>query len=250
MAGNNVTDLNKGQELVCKECGFKNDPKFKFCGNCGASLKEDQKEKQSVKRTNTKKSGPNTISNNFIFSVLAVVGILAFIIYYFTQQNKSPVPVSAGQPQIQAPVQTPMVDMQKIADLKSKIEANPTEKGTILELANLYHDASIFDQAILYYQKYLVLDEKNPDARIDMAVCYYSAGKNDIAIKEIEKSLKFNPNHQKAYFNLGIITLNSGKMKEANEYFKKCYDIDPKTEVAMQSKEILEQHKTAINKSN
>jgi Flp pilus assembly protein TadD len=88
----------------------------------------------------------------------------------------------------------------------------------------------------------LELNIKDPDARVDMGICYNEMGDDKSALKEMEEAIEFAPKHQKAHFNIGIINLKEGNLQKANEYFKKCYELDPATTTGMQAKEILDQH--------
>jgi len=52
-----------------------------------------------------------------------------------------------------------------------------------------------------------MLEPKNANARIDMAVCYYNMQQFDKAESEILTALKYSPNHQTGFLNLGVIYL-------------------------------------------
>jgi len=98
------------------------------------------------------------------------------------------------------------------------------------------------DQAIIYYKKYLVLNEKDPDARVDLGICYFEQGDKDRAIAEMKRAITYAPKHQLAYFNLGIVTLSSGNLEEAASWFKKCIEVAPGTETARRAQELISQH--------
>ena len=177
----------------------------------------------------------------YLFAGLFVL-LIALII--FLNQKSDKLPDTSKQQTMQTPMENiPLVDDQKIKELKKIVEKNPKDMTSLIALANILHDARILDEAVLYYKKYLALNEKDPDARVDMGVCIFETGDNKTAIKEIEQALVYSPKHQKAYFNLGIVSLNESNLPKSNEYFKKCYELDPATPTGMQAKEILDQHK-------
>src|SRR5262245_9878516 len=46
----------------------------------------------------------------------------------------------------------------RVANLKKALAANPSDRGALIELGNLYYDANKFDQAASYYEKAVALD--------------------------------------------------------------------------------------------
>jgi tetratricopeptide (TPR) repeat protein len=132
--------------------------------------------------------------------------------------------------------------VQDIEQLRKVVDSDSTNAGAILRLANLLHDGKFMDQAIIYYKKYLALNEKDPDARVDLGICYFERGDKDKAIAEMKKALTYAPKHQLAYFNLGIVNLSSGNMEEATSWFKKCIEVAPGTETARRAQELISQH--------
>ena len=58
--------------------------------------------------------------------------------------------------------------------------------------------------------------------------------------------MKHDPKHVAAHFNLGIVSLQAGKVKEANEWFKKTIALAPNTEMGQKAKQILEQHSSSL----
>jgi tetratricopeptide (TPR) repeat protein len=132
--------------------------------------------------------------------------------------------------------------VQDIEQLRKRVDSDSTDTGTMLRLANLLHDGKFMDQAIIYYRKYLALNEKDPDARVDLGICYFEHGDKGRAIAEMKKALAYAPKHQLALFNLGIVNLSSGNLEEAAEWFRKCIDVAPGTETARRAQELISQH--------
>jgi tetratricopeptide (TPR) repeat protein len=189
---------------------------------------------------------PENLSNKLLYAIIGLFVVIFIIIIVINQQNKTLASSSVQGQAKQAEGQLPKMDADKLNQLKSRIENDPYDKNSILELANMYHDYNNVDEAIVYYNKYLTIDEKDPDARVDMALCLFEKHDNETAIKEILKAISIEPNHQKAHFNLGIIYLSSGRVSEAMTYFKNCYEIDPMSEVGQNSKQLLAEHKSVI----
>jgi len=241
----------------CKLCGSENPAGIKYCSVCGAVLKSEAPEsrRREAPRDQRKpdesrhrgigegKSEKQKIQPGrgltqgkiiAVFGGLLVIGVI--IIGVTRNQTKT---VSTGLT-TQNSVSSTLV--QDIEQLRKIVDADPTDSGAILRLANLLHDGKFMDQAIVYYRKYLVLNEKDPDARVDLGICYFENGDKDKAIAEMKKALTYAPKHQLAHFNLGIVNLDSGNMQEAISWFRKCIEIAPGTETARRAQELIDQH--------
>jgi len=131
-------------------------------------------------------------------------------------------PPGGGNEQMMARV------FEEITALKAAIEKDPKDVRALLRLANMYHDARKFDQAVDYYKKALALSPKDVDARTDMGICLYEMGMPDDAIAQFRTSLQYGPDHWQTWLNLGIVSL-SGKndLKTATEAFAKVEELNP-----------------------
>lgn len=117
---------------------------------------------------------------------------------------------------------------EEITALKAAIEKDPKDVRPVLRLANMYHDARKFDQAVDYYKKALAITPQDVDARTDMGICLYEMGMSDDAIAQFRTSLQYGPDHWQTWLNLGIVSL-SGKndLKTATEAFAKVEVLNP-----------------------
>ena len=100
---------------------------------------------------------------------------------------------------------SPEMLAQAAQPLLAKLQANPKDFETIIQLGNLYYDGKAYPQAIEYYNKALEIDPKNPDVITDLGTAYWYTGDPDKAIAEFQKSLTIRPNHPGTLFNLGIV---------------------------------------------
>src|SRR5207249_4775627 len=62
--------------------------------------------------------------------------------------------VGGGNEQMMATV------FQEISSLKAAIEKNPKDAASLIRLANMYHDARKFEEAVQYYKKGLEVTPK------------------------------------------------------------------------------------------
>lgn len=241
----------------CKQCGTQNPTDALVCKMCGADLQAGtqqpkQHEKQQESHSATTKKGSQvlkkssdaapTVSWKMVvgFAVFLVVGV--FLLDTLTTR-KPEVEVRNQEQSTQAPSANMRI-LPQIEELEKKVLANPNDTQSSLELANLLHDNRFYDKAIAYYQKYLEKNLKDPNARVDLGICYFDLGKLDEAEQQMKRALKDDPKHVLAHFNLGIVNLRAGKMKEANEWFKKTIALAPDGPVGQQAKQYLEQHST------
>jgi tetratricopeptide (TPR) repeat protein/predicted RNA-binding Zn-ribbon protein involved in translation (DUF1610 family) len=239
----------------CRLCGSENPRDSEYCASCGAVLKIEEGEGRTAhhgaRKSNEPKHRPRADHKPeerkhqsgkglpqgriiAIFGGLLVVGVI--IIGITRNQTKT---MQSGS-ESQSAVSPTLV--QDIERLREQVEADSTDSEAILRLANLLHDGKFLDQAIIYYKKYLALNKKDADARVDLGICYFESGDKDRAIAEMKEALTYAPNHQLAHFNLGIVNLANGNLDVAIEWFKKCIAINPQTETAHRAEELIKQH--------
>ncbi len=105
--------------------------------------------------------------------------------------------------------------MQMLADLKARVAKNPRDIAALVELGNLYFDASKYDRAAAYYRQALALDPTNPDVRNDEAAALHATGHDLDALSEVNRVLGERPNFPQALFNRGIILGAMGRRSDA-----------------------------------
>ncbi len=242
-------------KVVCPSCGVTNSAANVLCIGCGTNLAsavaltQSKPTSKKISAGSTKESGKKrppgkkleswkTLSIAGALVVLVILGIGVF--------RNSPKEISS---QNQSLAVTPDAGinptlMNDIDALQKNIDANPKDAESALHLANALHDAKFIPRAIEMYKKYLLLKPADPDARVDMAICYFESGDSPTALKEMHTALKYDPKHQMATFNIGIVNLNQGNLQESNEWFKKTVALNPNTQVAQRAQQILTQHST------
>ena len=117
---------------------------------------------------------------------------------------------------------------EEITALKAAIAKNPKDLRALARLANMYHDAGKYEQAVDYYRRVLEIEPKNVDSRTDMGICLRELGKSDDAIAQFRTSLSYNPNHWQTWLNLGVVTLfDKNDIQGASEAFDKVEALNP-----------------------
>lgn len=247
----------------CSTCGAPVDATANFCESCGTALNFVAQPPRSSSRNSTvnvasrktppaKKKSAKRFETWQLVTGVVVVSLVAFFAYRELDRDtgfrKPPIPATF-------PAQTGP-SIQDIENQQAKVDANPKDRVALLKLANMLHDASLHDSRLLQraidaYAKYLTMDPADPNARVDMGICYFELARVDSdnapahlsrAIAEMKTAIQNNPNHQPAAFNLGIVNLNAGDMGEAAKWFAKAVAIDPNSDLGKRAKQLLEQH--------
>jgi len=240
----------------CPLCGHENSPDSSFCEKCGAALGETgptapsgrheerrgaESDVSAKKEPGRKKEKPSrgkvgvppVQSWKYIAIPVAVV-VVGLIVYGLNNRG-----TDVRRDDVSAASTSTLEEIQQ---LEKALEANPEDSRSLLLLANRLHDARFLPRAIELYKRFLALDPKDPNARVDLGICYFESGDTKTAIVEMEQALKYEPLHQLGHLNLGIVNLNAGNLQKANEWFSKCVEINPNTEAGKRAQRMLEQH--------
>jgi len=255
----------------CEVCGHVNAHAEQNCESCGARLpafigavartvapKASSTPVRQTGGSKPRKKGRKAVSSfrawerwQFLAAGMIVL-VVAFFVYTQLKSNEPP-GAPAGPDPLSA---VPPVSPQEIERLQKVVDANPADALSTLRLANLLHDNGSRDpqsivRAVEMYKRYLAMNPDNPDARVDLGVCYFELGRKDSsrsqeyftsAIKEMETAFAAHPTHQTAAFNLGIVNLHAGNMEAASKWFVKAVEIDSSSTLGARAKQLLEQH--------
>jgi Tfp pilus assembly protein PilF len=246
---------SQGGPRKCPKCGQGNDASAVTCSSCGARLGGGKPARGTHANRPRQHEAPlrRSVEPWQIIAVVSIVCLVAVLIYVELSRTNTPaVATSAAQtapmtmpPMMQAP---PVAD---IAALEAAVTANPGDAKALLTLANGLHDNGEFLKAVETYKKYLKVHPKDPDARVDMGVCYYQLGLQDtvntaryftLAVTEMEAALRGTPTHQPAAFNLGVVHLQKGELDISNRWFRKAVELGPGSDLGMKAQRLLQQH--------
>lgn len=264
--------MQSADPVICDICGHRNEHSDPFCEACGSKLpgrRAKQTEPSGSRKKSaappTHKKSPKQASSFKLESWHYVLGavVMALIGFFLyseaTREHASVTPLQ--QPPMQFPAEQTTPPSQEVLDaitrLEKTIKDNPADDGARLLLANALHDAgthdgSYYPRAITAYKEYLKAKPGDPNARVDLGICYFELGKIDsvhagelfaLAIDEMESSMKANPRHQPGAFNLGIVYLYSGDIAQSNKWMQTALNINPESDLGKRAKTIVEQHK-------
>ncbi len=136
----------------------------------------------------------------------------------------------------------------------------------IFQVASFYRLCGEYDDAILWYERAIKANSKNPeyfrslgstlaakgeyrsaidmlrkaadmapnypDYHSDLGAAYFKEGCYDEAIAAFQRALELNPGYANAYNNLGLTYRKKGKFPEAHAAIKKATELEPQHAVA------------------
>lgn len=161
-----------------------------------------------------------------------------------------------------------------IAKYEAANQANPQLHTVYMQIGNSYLEMGDQDKAIEAYQKFLAVEPNNADAKTRLAmlqlqkhnteeakklltgvdlstiknpsvlfnigVGFYNAGDSQSAIQYWEKTIALNPKMTEAYFQLALAYYANKDMAKAKTAFQKVIELDPSSENAKMSQEMLD----------
>ena len=247
---------------MCTLCGFRNSPAAAFCESCGAKLAGSAAAPSVQRRERAQKparpaparekgrmrktEGGSRFEPWQIVSAVAVLALVVVVFYMLMPGDQGSAPRTVPTPDPQA-----AASMAQIDALQQAVDANPRDTASRLRLANLLHDHGMVPRAIDHYNEYLELEPADPNARVDLGICYDQLALQDslnapryfaLALREMETVAKNSPTHQPAAFNLGIVNLHMGNLEESNKWFRRAVELDGSSELGMRAQNILQKH--------
>jgi hypothetical protein len=243
---------------TCGECGADVQRGDVRCRACGKGLEWGDGRPAVARPARAKRSkqadvgapGRRRVEPWQIISIIAVGALIVFLVWSELSREHAAPATTVAKPSmpLESPVAAARVDL---APLEDAVKANPKDADAVLRLANALHDNGMLPRAIEHYKNYLSMHPENPDARVDLGICYDQMGMIDslgsaqyyaLAIKEMDRALKGNPSHQPAAFNLGIVNLHRGELEESNKWLKKAAAMNKNSDLGMRAQQILQQH--------
>jgi tetratricopeptide (TPR) repeat protein len=95
------------------------------------------------------------------------------------------------------------------------------------DLADIYFDLSLYDEAIEEYRKAVALGRKFADLNTKLAIAYRERGDFDKALEQFQESLKSNASYIPAYLHLGVTYYMNGMLDKAVEVWQSALKADP-----------------------
>jgi cytochrome c-type biogenesis protein CcmH/NrfG len=152
-------------------------------------------------------------TNVQVYTAIAVVLVVGTLAGYLLHNSGTPAdnsaPAAASAPVMPSQAMPSPAEMlsTQTQPLLARLQTNPKDVTTLVDLGNTYYDAGQWNDAIGYYTRALNETPSNPDVRTDMGVAYFNSGNPDQALKEFDRALKDDPKHVQTLFNVGVVKL-------------------------------------------
>lgn len=143
----------------------------------------------------------------------------------------------------------PPVDLARVQELQSKINADPKDFDSLVELGNINFDQQNYDDAIKAYQQALAVRPSAVDVRTDAGTAMFYQKRFDDAIAQFQQVLRESPAHAQTLFNMGVAMLHGkNDSKSALQYWEKLVETNPDHPQVGFVKEQIRQLKEVQNK--
>ncbi len=95
--------------------------------------------------------------------------------------------------------------MARVNELKRMLQESPKNDQVLLQLANLYYDAAMWEQAAGYYERAVELAPPSADLLTDLGVCYRGLRRFDDALATFERASNLDPAHWQSLYNTVVV---------------------------------------------
>ena len=155
-----------------------------------------------------------------VICLMAAAMVLIFLTSFLTG-GRVPSEGTTG-----APVQSDA--MAPVPDLMARLNNDPQDEQTVLELAEIFSRVQDWDKAILFWSKAVTLNSENLGARYHRGTALLHQQRYDEAIKDYEFILQVQPQAYQALYYLGVINKYGFKNNDAaKKYFQQALDLKP-----------------------
>ena len=155
-------------------------------------------------------------------NLLLLSAFLIFAAIYWGIQSSSspqlttpPTPSSAAQ-------QHPDISTSEgitIDALKERVVHSPNDSTLLNHLAQVLHDEGRYEEAVVYYNRFLTLAPRNEQGWLDLANAYAALEEWDKALEASQSLLDFIPYHPSAMYNMGAINANLANFEQATYWW-------------------------------
>ncbi|MCL5033934.1 MAG: tetratricopeptide repeat protein [Bacteroidetes bacterium] len=220
----------------------------------GRQTQRKQSQKQQGKKVNEQRkpqqasaSGKKLHLEPYQIASIAAAILLGGILVYGLMSSKptassQDVSGATSQQQTTSTGQPSADVLHEINRLREVVDKDPSDFKSTLKLANMLQDNQMYDQAAIYYKRYLADKSTDVNARVDYGVTLFEGGHTQEALDELKQALKMDPRHQIGWFNIAVVYMNLGEFDKANDALKKCVKIDPNTDIGKRAQQTLVEH--------
>ncbi len=115
--------------------------------------------------------------------------------------------------------------MEKLGDLKERVEKDPQDTDALKELGHMYYDIQRADQAIEYYERYLAIIPDDALVHTDIGAMYFQKGDMGHASEHFTTAMSLDPALPEPVFNYALVFLANGDYDGAISTLQKAKTI-------------------------
>jgi cytochrome c-type biogenesis protein CcmH/NrfG len=194
----------------------------------------------------------DTVARNRLITRLALVaaglvgvGVIVFAVYSFG--GGSGVPGMNGTPAPEAnagAAASPAVDQAAVGALMAKLQADPKDTQTLIDLGNVYYNGADYATSGTFFDKALAVDPKNVDALLGRGATAYNVGDRAVAEKDWQAAIAADPTNADAHYYLGFLYLDqaSPDIAKVKVEWNKVIELAPGSDFA----KLAQQHLTSF----
>ena len=139
---------------------------------------------------------------------------------------------------------------KEIGKLMKKMQENPKDVATLLELANHFMSMQAWDKAQIFLGNAVVEEPANLEALYRLGICEFQLGKPKEAADYFEQLIALEPHHAHTLYNLGVLKKHYlNKPEEAKKHFEavsQLEGVDPEMKKAAEQ-ELKNEHTQSEN---
>lgn len=246
---------------ICPGCGAANLLDAPECSVCGEALGVAAVASTAPIQAGTTARHANP-SRTYMMATIAGLLLtgLVFLISRREEVTSAPTPPAAAAdstgggamphnhpPVQQGEAQPAPEQLALIATLQGRLEKNPKDDSTRMQLADLYYDSKRYTEAVPLYRE-LLGKKSDFDLQIKMATAIAASGDNDGAIAELGRLMAADPKNQQAALTMSVMYVNKRNIDSVTYWLQHVVTIDSTSEQGKQAAMILEQIKSMPNR--
>ena len=136
------------------------------------------------------------------------------------------------------PINNQTIEQFVSVEQRASQSTNTSSISKLMERGNSFYDLKMFEEAISWYDKALVLDPNDINASYNKGTAFDELHRYEDALTWFEKTLDIDPKHVNATIYKAVALEELGKKEEAINWYDKALEIDPKNLIALYNKAV------------
>jgi cytochrome c-type biogenesis protein CcmH/NrfG len=186
-------------------------------------------------------TGGSRVKRLGMFGAVAVAAVVvAAGVYQLGAASASPgatQPAASEQPQASAGI-----DQARVSDLMAKVQADPTDSESMMQLGDIFYVAGDFGAAATWFGKAYDVDPTDSEAQLALGAALFNGGDMDGAETAWIAVVEREPDNLEAHYDLGFLYLNREPpdMAGVQREWGKVIELAPDSDVAQTVKSHLD----------